>query len=72
MKHQLAEQGLPEERGWGGSGRGPGPRAAGALALPSDRRCSATRRDLCGTCTIDALCAWGQLNGSSVISLSRG
>lgn len=29
MKHQLAEQGLPEEHGWGGSGRGPVPRAAG-------------------------------------------
>lgn len=33
---------------------------------------AASQRDLCGTRAIDVLCAWGQLNGSSVISLSRG
>lgn len=48
---------------------------AGALqprGAPRPPQSTATHRDLCGTRAIDVLCAWGQLNGSSVISLSRG
>lgn len=44
----------------------------GTLPSPGHPHPAAAHRDLCGTWTIDVLCAWGQLNGSSVISLSRG
>lgn len=71
---------------WGSTARGaaafrrePSEGAAAAVAgalhpggAPRPPQSAATHRDLCGTRAIDVLCAWGQLNGSSVISLSRG